>query len=178
MSQTAWSQKRARSSGTTNSYGFSSAAPVETTYSSYSHSSTWSWGLSSAANLLHTSETALTGLYQIDDKSAVQGYAIYFKDNSNDRYGIGALYKYTVSGNANTGLHLGGGLGLGKYSSSLNFMHIQGVVGVHVPILKSMMIHIDGGLTITSDDTASGKESGTYLAGMSSLFGISLLYVP
>lgn len=142
FTQSAWSQRR-RSSGGSSGYGYGSSAPVETTYSSsYGSSSTWSWGLSSAYNLLRTTDTVLSGLFQINDKSAVQGYLYYAKDNSNDKYGLGGIYKYTLSGSATSGLHVGGGLGLGKYTSSFNFMHIVGVIGFHLPIIKNITIHV------------------------------------
>lgn len=161
---------------------YESSTPVQTSYaseSSYSGGgSNWAFGFASAYNVLRTNNTAFTGMYSWNDKMAVQGYFINYKDSTNEGNGFGGIFKYTFSGNQQVGVHAGGGLSFGKYTSNFNFMHIIGDFGFHFTVHRSVMIHVDGGLTILNDDTAGGsKDSGTYISGGSSLFGISMMYV-
>ncbi len=184
VTQDAWSQRRTRSGGGStygggSSYDSGSAStPIETTYSSESSSggSAWAIGLASSETLLMTNDTVISGVYNINDNMAVQGFFYYAKDATNDKNSLGALFKYTVAGNEMTGFHVGGGLAFGKTSSSYSFTNLQGVGGFHFRIHKRVSIHVDGGLTISNYDNAQGKQSGTFITGASDHFGVSLLY--
>jgi hypothetical protein len=186
----AWAQRRSRSTygGSTSSsgYGSPSSTPVETTMasdstyggSSYSGGgSKWAVGLQSSYMLFRTNDTFFTGVFNINDKMAVQASFYTHKDQSTDKNGIGGLFKYTVSGNASMGFHVGGGLSFGKHGNNLSFTHIIGDAGVHFPIHSRVVLHVDGGLLIPNDEvSATQKDTGTSIEGASSVYGISILY--
>ncbi|OQW47921.1 MAG: hypothetical protein A4S09_14075 [Proteobacteria bacterium SG_bin7] len=159
------------------------STPIQTTYASESSyggggGSSWALGFASVENLFRTNKTAFTGLYSWNEKMAVQAYFISYKDSGSEGNGFGGIFKYTFLGNQSVGLHGGGGLSFGKYSASLSFTHIIGDFGFHFTVHRSIVIHVDGGLTILNDDTAGGnKDSGTYISGGSSLFGMSMMYM-
>lgn len=152
--------------------------------SNYSSSSSYSSrsgdfgvGLASASRLLVTSETALTGIFELNRKSFLQGYFVLTSSDPNV-YGLGATYKHTISGDNETGFHIGGGIGLGQWAEDRSFFRINGLAGVHFTVSKKVAIHMDGGITITQDETAGGNESSQFLiGGSSSLFGLSLVYM-
>jgi len=136
-------------------------------------SSSIALGLASNSQLLARSETALTGLFSVTRKGAIQGFFMSPSSDPNT-YSIGALYKHVVSGSTKRGFHVGGGLGIGDYADDLSFFHIMANAGFRFTIQKRIQIHVDGGLTITDDDP---DDSQTEITGNSAVFGLSLLYI-
>ncbi len=141
--------------------------------------STMAAGLASNSQLLYTSQTALTGLFSVGEKSSAQAFLIV-SGSDPMTYGIGGLYKYTVSGTKRLGFHVGGGLGLGDYAEDRSFFRISGVAGFHFRVRKRILFHVDGGLTLSRDDALvdGGDDSNqTTITGQSSIFGLSIMYM-
>lgn len=154
----------------------------KTTSSSDSDSSSgdmgFAVGYSSNSAVLYSDRPGFTGLFPIGDSGAVQAYfALY--DSDPNTYGIGAIYKHTISGNQSNGFHVGGGLGLGTWMQDKSYMHIIGNAGMHFSLKKQIHVHIDGGLTIKSDEQAGNttKDSGMVMAGFSDHIGLAIMYV-
>ncbi len=164
---------------------YETTTPVQTAYASegsYGGSggggSGWSLGFASVENIFRTAKTAFTGMYSWNEKMAVQGYFISYKDSGSEGNGFGGVFKYTFLGNQSVGLHGGGGLSFGKYGANYSFTHIIGDFGFHFTVHRSIVIHVDGGIVVLNDDTAGGnKDTGNYISGGSSLFGISMMYM-
>lgn len=184
----AQNRNRNRSTGGSSGYTFGSPSAssesaslsnTESSFSSSTYNYEWGVGFSSAANIVYNNDTALTAVYHLNEKSLIQGYFIMDQVGGESINGLGAAYKYNLSGTAVTGFHVGGGLGLGKYSATKNFMHIVGIVGFHFPMHKKISVHIDGGLVFTNDDNATQnkKDSNLLIQGMSEHFGASLIYM-
>src|SRR5262245_56775033 len=55
--------------------------------------------------------TALSSLHLLDTKNTIQTY-FGVSSTSPFQFGMGGLYKHTIAGNQENGLHAGGGLGL------------------------------------------------------------------
>ena len=135
-------------------------------------------GYSSNTAVLYSDSPGMTGLFPIGDNGAIQGFfALY--DSDPNTYGMGAIYKYTISGNQSSGFHVGGGLGLGKWMNDRSYMHIIGDAGFHFSLKKHILVHIDGGIVMKSDEQPgnAAKDSGMVLAGFSDHIGLALMYV-
>ncbi|MDZ4661850.1 MAG: hypothetical protein SGJ18_09565 [Pseudomonadota bacterium] len=163
-----------------NRYSYGTKTTSSSTDSdSDSNDAGFALGYSSNAAALFYDSPGLTGLFPIGDNGAIQAYfALY--DSDPNTYGIGAIYKYTISGNQSSGFHVGGGLGLGTWSKDKSYMHIIGDAGIHFSIKKHVLVHIDGGLLIKSDEQAANnapKDSGMVLAGFSEHIGLAIMYM-
>ncbi len=136
-------------------------------------------GYSSNAAVLYHDTPGLTALFPIGDAGAIQAYfALY--DSDPNTYGLGAIYKHTISGNQSTGFHVGGGLGLGTWMQDRSYMHIIGNAGIHFSVKRHVMVHIDGGLIIKNDEQAGNttdKDSGMVMSGFSDHLGLAMMYV-
>lgn len=179
--ENASAQSRRKTYGGSTGYGTTSSTPVETSYSnesSYGGGSQWAVGFASAYNVVRTNLPTITGMYSWNEKMGVQAYFISYKDSTSEGNGFGGIFKYTFAGNQMAGVHGGGGLSFGKYTTSFSFTHILANFGFHFTIHRQVVMHVDGGLTILNDDTTGGnKDSGTYIAGGSNFMGISMMYM-
>lgn len=139
----------------------------------------FAFGYASNAAALYHNEPGLTGMFPVGDKGAVQiFFALY--DSDPNTYGLAGIYKYTLSGNQSSGFHVGGGLGIGSWMEDRSYMHIIGDAGFHFTLKKQVVLHIDGGLLIKSDEAPAAtapKDSGMVLAGFSEHLGIALMYI-
>ena len=145
--------------------------------SSSSRRTKYALGLASNEKLLITNGTALSALFTINRKSAIQAYFAYLSQDDS-LYSIGASYKYTISGSSDNGFHIGGGLAIGNYQKDLSFTRISLMAGIHFKIKKKISMHLDSGLTLTNDNKTNPNDDGSDMSigGHSDLFGISFLY--
>lgn len=126
-----------------------------------------------AALLGLSGDTAFTGTFGLSKKAMVQAYFITMSSDPMT-YSIGGAYKYTLKGNNEKGLHVGGGLGLGTLGTDQSFSNFGGLVGFHFTVAKKVRVHLDGGITIKNPP--GGGDSQFVIGGHSALFGLSLLY--
>lgn len=124
--------------------------------------------------------TAVLGFTKLD---AIQAFVAIPGTVQTFQFGVGALFKHTVFQAANSGVHLGGGLGLGTNGEfSAN---ILGVVGLHYAIGGSnIVLHVDGGPVFTiqkvkggGTDGGSSSQTSFGVGALSSLIGASLVYM-
>src|SRR5688572_13572771 len=80
----------------------SAAAPAASTR--------WGLGLSSSTGIIGMS--SVSSIHLLDDQNAIQTY-FGVSGSAPFIFGMGGIYKNTVSGGRKGGLHIGGGLGLG-----------------------------------------------------------------
>ncbi len=128
-------------------------------------------GLASDFHATRSNDTAITGIWSLNNGQFVQGYFMVESNGTTTFSAVGAAYKYTISGDEAEGLHVGGGLGIGG-SDGNNFTHINGIVGFHFGVARQISIHIDGGISVGS----ANSKSETYFNGNSPLFGLSAVY--
>lgn len=162
-----------------------SAPMTDTVTSTQSAASTGEYGLgmglSTARNLTFT-ETALTGWMDLGDGNAIQAFAALGGIDP-FVFGVGGLFKRTVLGSEQSGLHLGGGLGIGTVAgvgatggATSNFAFaLNGIAGFHfiVPNTERMLISLDGGPAMTIIDDNIDVTMGA----IGSLLGLSVIYL-
>ena len=136
-------------------------------------------GIASNSQLLYHTETSITALFDIGKKAGIQAFLVV-PSSDPMTYGLGAQYKYTISGGKSLGFHVGGGLGIGDFAKDRSFLRIMGVAGLHFKIRKRILIHADTGLTLTRDDDPTGGDEDsnqTTITGNSILYGLSIMYM-
>ena len=89
-------------------------------------------------------------------------------------FGFGGLYRYTLNGTAYTGLHTGGGFGLGTTLGSFYF-NASALLGVHfiIPSLDHILFNFDAGATLAVSDGSVSLRIGGY----SPFLGASIHYL-
>lgn len=143
---------------------------------------TFGVGYASNAAALYSDRPGITGIFAIGNDGAIQAFFAMY-DSDPNTYGMGAIYKHNIGGSRTSGFHVGGGLGLGTFAEvagqKKSYFHIIGNAGIHFAIKKQIIIHIDGGLIMKSNDQTGSteKDSGMVIAGFSDLLGISLIYM-
>lgn len=159
---------------------------------SYSSSGPTEFGLgvstmdSQGTGLGHT----VSALIELNDKAAIQAlFGIH--GTGTFAFTLGGLYKHTVAGNRNTGLHVGGGLVLGTVGGVANIANIAALAGggggsqfaisilpaggLHFtfPGLDKIVISFDAGLSVNIVGGSADFKIGPY----STLGGLSVHYM-
>jgi len=133
-----------------------------------------------AAVTRSTTTPSISALFILQDKLSLQTYAM-LADTSPFLFAIGANMKYSLIGDAVKGFHIGGGFGLGTIVGTAVapattgtdfFVDINALMGLHFPIVESVMINIDGGATLG----VGGNNTTFVIGGNSVLLGLSILY--
>jgi len=153
---------------------------TKTQASGSSGGSSTSWWVGVATDVTMTRSNfvpALSVLMGFSEKFAVQTYASILS-TSPFNCGFGANAKYSVIGNVNKGVHLGGGVGLGTTqsvtSNSAFFIDFNAGGGLHFPFVENVMFSLDAGMSVMV--TSSGGTTQLVLGGASPALGLSILY--
>jgi len=134
----------------------------------------WGLGIATAQQVTDTA-SALTAWFALDE---IQSFQLYFGMDSTTplNFGAGALYKRTCIGNSLSGMHFGGGVGLGDRSDPAKFFfRVTGVIGIHfdLPGVKDLYVQADAGPSLL---LSSGSNNFS-LKAFSPLLGLSLVYL-
>jgi hypothetical protein len=133
------------------------------------------------ANHLTFTDTSVTGWLELGDGNAIQAFAALGGVDP-FAFGIGGLFKRTVIGTQASGVHFGGGVGIGTTagggtsSANSNFTFaLSGVAGFHfiVPNTERILINLDGGPTMTIVD----DDVDFTVGALSPVLGLSVLFL-
>lgn len=129
-------------------------------------------GVSTDAFATGTVNPGLSALFNFSDKVGLQVYAAIDGTTPKFGFGVGGNIKVSVIGNSTKGFHIGGGFGLGStLAAGTFFANIYGLLGLHFPIVDSVMVVADGGVGVTIMSGAT-----TFRMGTPGILGLSLLF--
>ncbi len=131
-------------------------------------------GISSGSTSVVYLDAAPSLWLNMGRRQALQIYMGVKQTSPGLTFGVGGTYKYTLSGNAHSGLHVGGGLGLGTVIDSF-FVNFSGVGGIHmfIPGLDHILFNFDAGLTLS----VIGGKVQFFASGFSPILGLSVHYL-
>jgi hypothetical protein len=127
--------------------------------------------------------SALSGLLELSPQSSLQLLAYVAGTSPSFQFGVGGIYRSTVVGGTNAGLHFGAGAILGTVAgaaaaiggaSSKFFIDLGPVAGVHftLPNLSAVMVSLDGAALLQVRDSSTNFTIG----GLSPAMGLSIHY--
>jgi len=138
------------------------------------------FGVSTLHNTSPTGfSTSLTGILEINDLNMIQ-FTLNFPSVSPFQMGFGGYFKRTLSGNENTGFHLGGGLTMNVVNAGLGStfgLGIPVIVGLHTTIADHVAFHFDAGPAVALTFPAGGTTFDLAAGAMSALLGASVVYM-
>jgi hypothetical protein len=129
------------------------------------------------ATFLGTNSPGWTAIFVATEKTLVQIYLGVSQTNPLFLMGAGANLKYSVSGDAANGFHLGFGIGSGAITSSGSrtmYINFSPVMGVHFHITERVMLNFDTGVTFQM--LTEGTALNFILGGNSPLLGGSVTF--
>jgi hypothetical protein len=115
--------------------------------------------------------TAISAWIPINHTMGVQAYLSIPTTSGNFNFYTGGAYKYTLSGNATTGFHIGGDLLLGATGGEFSLLG-GGLMGVHFSPSQSIVFAVDGGPQVS----LVASKADFLMSGFSGLLGASLIY--
>ena len=121
--------------------------------------------------------TSVTGLFNFTAVDSLQVlFAIPTTTGNFNIFGSG-LYKRTILGNKQAGLHVGGGVGAGAVAGNFSFL-VAALGGFHfdVPNLPQVSVHLDAGPAFQFTDTSPSTTTNFRVSALSSALGLSVFY--
>jgi hypothetical protein len=124
----------------------------------------------------------LSGLIEIDDKMAVQPFlGLGYGAVTGFSFGLGGMFKYTLVGGRDAGLHVGGGLSLGAGGAAGAMQFLMNLyvpnAGIHFTVADRVRLSLDGGITVSINAGGGTAGAGVGLGPLSSLLGASVHYM-
>ena len=134
-------------------------------------------GLTTIGTSLSTGWSAAPSvMFDLSATDAIQAYLSIPTTSGNFNFLVGGLYKHTLSESQGTGIHIGGGAGVGTLAGNFTFK-ADGIFGFHFPLTgnRHLVADVDAGpsfILVSSTPTISSFS----IAGFSPLLGLSLHY--
>lgn len=136
-------------------------------------------GVASASRVTSTS-TSLTSWFSLAKNHGVQTY-LGLSSTQPVHFGIGGIYQYLLLGSLKTGVHIGGGIGLGNAGLALIagdffFVRVLGNAGAHFefPGLRDFRFGFDAGPVF---QIVGPEGFNASLGAFSSVLGLSVMYL-
>ncbi|MBU6154381.1 MAG: hypothetical protein KGP28_08790 [Bdellovibrionales bacterium] len=115
--------------------------------------------------------TAISAWIPINHNMGVQTYLSIPTTSGNFNFYAGGAYKYTISGTAHSGFHIGGDILLGATAGEFTLLG-GGLIGLHFSPAQSVVFSVDGGPQVS----LVASKADFLLSGLSGILGASLIY--
>lgn len=115
--------------------------------------------------------TAISAWIPLNHTMGIQTYLSIPTTSGNFNFYAGGAYKYTLSGTASSGFHVGGDLLLGAAGGEFTLLG-GGLMGLHFSPSHSFVLALDGGPQVS----LVASKADFLLSGFSGLLGASLIY--
>jgi hypothetical protein len=115
--------------------------------------------------------SAISAWIPINHTMGVQTYLSIPTTSGNFNFYAGGAYKYTISGSAHQGFHIGGDIILGAAGGEFTLL-TGGLMGLHFSPSSSVLFAVDGGPQVS----LVASKADFLMSGLSGLLGASLIY--
>lgn len=146
-----------------------STAYAAEAYGANGGSSSFAFGY---ADTQYIANTQAASVLFASGKDWIQAFLGVQNTRGNFDFGLGGMYKFTLSGDRRAGFHLGPGFAVGTVGDDFAFS-IYGMVGAHFTLFERLLLSVDGGPMLSVID----GDANFRMRAMGETLGLGIHYL-